>query len=133
VTEGLDPEVTIAVQRTGGSAGSFLVDYETRNGTAATSDYGAASGTLVWPDGDMEQKFISVLIIQDTVNEGTEHFQVALSSSKGALARSGTTVVVYNRTPLTRPTNAALGGGGAFGIELLLLLICCLPIRKLSA
>ncbi len=75
--------VTITVNRTGGS-GAVTVDYATSNGSAtAGSDYTAASGTLSWADGDTAAKTFTVSIINDTLQEGDETVNIALSNATG--------------------------------------------------
>ncbi len=56
VVEGGD--ATITVTRTGGSDGRVTVNYATSNGTAETGDYDAASGTLIFEDGETSKTFL---------------------------------------------------------------------------
>ena len=130
VTEGSGSEAVIAVLRSGGSVGPFLVDYETRTQSATASDYVGGAGTLVWSDGDMAPKLINVRIASDAIIEQAETFQVALSNSTGALAQSIATVVINDDPDPQAPPVYAKGGGGSFGIDLLLLLLCALGPRK---
>ena len=52
--------VAYTVRRTGGKTGQVSVDYETVDGSAeAGSDFVAASGTLTWNDGDVDDKTMS--------------------------------------------------------------------------
>ncbi len=76
--------VTITVSRVAGSAGAATVDYATADGTATTAglDYSAASGTLSFADGETSQSF-DVTILDDSVYEGDETFDVALSNPTG--------------------------------------------------
>ncbi len=71
---------TIDVVRVGGSDGRILVNYATSNGTAvAGEDYAAASGQLIFNDGET-RKTITIPILQDTEVESDETFQVTLSA-----------------------------------------------------
>ncbi len=76
--------VTLAVKRLGGAAGAVSVDYTTADGSArAGYDYTAASGTLVWADGDTADKLIVVDLFNDGVSEGSESFRVVLGNVAG--------------------------------------------------
>ena len=81
---------TINVQRVGGSNGVVMVDYATSNGTAtAGSDYTAASGTLMWGNGDSANKTFNVQITNDGVVESDETISLTLSNPQfGALVGS---------------------------------------------
>ena len=75
--------VTITVNRSGGLASGVGVNYATSNGTAtAGSDYTSTSGTLTFNGGVTSQTF-TVPILQDSLVEGNETFNVALSSATG--------------------------------------------------
>lgn len=81
VTEG--DAVTITVSRTGGSDGEVRVDYATAIGSADSSDFTAASGTLIFADGDATET-ITVQTTSDSVEELTaETFTVVLSNPQG--------------------------------------------------
>jgi hypothetical protein len=98
---------TITVTRSGSSTGAVSVDYATSNGTAAAgSDYTAASGTLSWAPNETAAKTIQVSIVNDTVVEGNETVNIALSNPNGAQI-SGTNPVV-----LTITDNDSAGGNG---------------------
>ena len=76
---------TITVTRTGGSTGAISVTYATSNATGngsatAGSDYTAKTGTLNWQAGDTTAKTFTVAITQDTVVEGPETLNLALSN-----------------------------------------------------
>ena len=73
---------SITIERSG-TVGAVTVDYTTQNGTATSgSDYTASSGTLNWADGE-SSKTITVPIIDDTLAESDETFQVVLSNATG--------------------------------------------------
>ncbi len=75
--------VTVTVNRSGGLASGVGVNYATSNGTAtAGSDYTATSGTLTFNGGETSKTF-TVPITNDSLVEGNERFNVALSSPTG--------------------------------------------------
>ncbi|MBN1510139.1 MAG: DUF4347 domain-containing protein [Sedimentisphaerales bacterium] len=75
--------VTITVDRSGGLASGVGVSYATSNGTAtAGSDYTSASGTLTFNGGETSKTF-TVPILQDSLVEGNETFNVALHNATG--------------------------------------------------
>ncbi len=72
-------EITVTVQRTGGSTGAITVPYNTVDETAVeTSDYVAASGTVEWEDGDTADKTIVIQLVDDVVIESPESLIVEL-------------------------------------------------------
>ena len=74
---------TITVNRVGGTNSTITVDYATSNGTAiAGTDFTTISGTLTFLNGETS-KTISVPIINDTMDEPNETFNVALSNPTG--------------------------------------------------
>jgi serine protease AprX len=78
--------VTVTVIRTGGSDGAVSVDYTTSNGTAtAGNDYVAASGTLIFADGDTSESF-TVTILDDALDEGDEDLTLSLGGATGGAA-----------------------------------------------
>ena len=75
--------VSITVTRTDGSAGAVTVDYASSDGSAtAGSDYIATAGTLDFADGVNSQSF-NVPILDDTLFEGDETFNLNLSNVTG--------------------------------------------------
>lgn len=78
---GANFDLTLTVERTGGT-GAVSVDYATANGTASSgSDYTAASGTLAWEAGDTAPKTITVPILAAATVGQT--FTVTLSNITG--------------------------------------------------
>ena len=76
--------ITVAVSRTGGSAGAISVNYATVDDTAlAGTDYQATSGTLSWADGDTADKTITVPILNRVLASGSTLFLVNLSAPAG--------------------------------------------------
>src|SRR5262249_47424866 len=75
--------ITLTVPRAGGSDGVVSVAYATGGGTAtAGSDYTAASGTLTFANGQTTQT-VTVPILDDTLFEGAETFNITLTSPTG--------------------------------------------------
>ncbi len=78
------------------STSSVTVNYATSNGSAsASSDYGAASGTLTFSPGETS-KPISVEIFGDTTVEGNETFNVTLSGATNATISDGSGLGTIN-------------------------------------
>jgi parallel beta-helix repeat protein len=88
--------VTITVTRTGGSDGAVSATYNTSNGTAvAPGDYITAAGTVSFADGDTTSKTFQVTIVNDTLDEPDETFNVILANpAGGAVLGAVTTEVV---------------------------------------
>lgn len=86
--------VTITVTRTGGTDPA-TVQYATSNGTAtAGADYTATSGTITFAAGQVSTTF-NVPILDDTLVEGNETFNVTLSNpSPGATLGVNSSAVV---------------------------------------
>lgn len=77
------PSITVTVSRTG--TGAVTVDYNTVNISAVAGfDYTETIGTLSWPAGDSSDKTFDVPLIDDTLIEGDQTFQVALSNATGS-------------------------------------------------
>ena len=77
------PNAIISVLRTGDTNGTVSVNYGTSDGTAtAGADYVAQTGTLVFGPGETNKSF-SVTILQDTLVEGNETVNLALSLPGG--------------------------------------------------
>ena len=75
---------TITITRAGGSAGAVGVTFATSNGTAtAPSDYTTVTQTVSFADGDTGNKTVSIPIIDDTLVEGNETVNLALSNPTG--------------------------------------------------
>jgi Calx-beta domain/Cadherin-like beta sandwich domain len=73
--------VDITVVRSGGSSGIVSVDFATSDLTAESgSDYTAASGTLIWGNGDSGNRTVSIPIADDNSVEVLESFTLTLSN-----------------------------------------------------
>ena len=97
----LDFAVTLSRSRTAATT----VDYATGNGTAtAGSDYEAASGTLTFAAGETE-KTVSVAVLDDALDEGSETLTLTLSNpnpSSVRLADAEATGTIENADPLQK-------------------------------
>ncbi len=94
---------TLSVQRIGGSDGTVTVDFSTSDGTATSGlDYAASSGTLTFAGGQTSQSVV-VPIVNDSLFEGDESLQLALSNPTGGATVGGiaaaTLTIEDNETP----------------------------------
>ena len=72
---------TVNVNRVGSTQGAVSYNYALNADTATEgTDFEANSGTISWLDGENTPKTISVTIIDDTDEEASETFNLALSS-----------------------------------------------------
>ena len=79
--------VTLTVTRTG-TAGPVTVAYAVNPGTGtatAAADYLAASGTLTFAAGESTRTITGIGVLNDTVLEGAEFFDVVLGATTGGL------------------------------------------------
>jgi len=99
-TEEGSPEVVINVRRTGGSAGTVSIDYETSNigfhSADPGEDYVHTAGTLTWDDGDASEQQVHVPITASNLAEPAEFFLLNLSNAAGGagLGRTTATLVI---------------------------------------
>jgi hypothetical protein len=78
-------EATITVRRDGDSSAPATVQYAAADGSAsAGADYAATSGLLEFGAGETSRTF-PIAILDDTLNEGTETVQLALSDPSGGV------------------------------------------------
>jgi hypothetical protein len=84
-----------AVKLSGAHTQAVTVVYSTTNGTAtAGSDYQGTNGTITFNPGETN-KTISVAVLADAINEGTETFQAVLSNPTNAtLAKTQATCTI---------------------------------------
>jgi hypothetical protein len=87
--------VNVLVNRSGGASGALTVHYATADDTAwAGSDYGAASGTLTWPDGWSGNRTVSISVTDDDAAEGLESFTLTLSNVSGGAMRNNSSTTI---------------------------------------
>jgi sugar lactone lactonase YvrE len=78
---------TAEVTRTGGSAGLVMADVRSSDGSAALGiDYQPVRETIVFADGDAAAKSVAIQLRDDSVYEGDETVQLALSRPVGGAA-----------------------------------------------
>jgi hypothetical protein len=91
-----NPGFLVSVVRTGGTAGSVTVDYETHDGTAEDGrDYTNTIGTLTF-GSNVLAKTIFVPLIDNAVADGSRFFTLTLSNATG-----GATISITNTATLT--------------------------------
>ena len=101
-TEGTDATMDFVVSLSRKTSGTVTVEYVTVDATAeAGSDYQTQNGTLTFRPGETS-KTISVPIIDDTVDDSGETFEVLLTDPKGAgIDRGFATGTILNTEVLT--------------------------------
>ena len=118
--EGSSAGFTVSV--TGTLAESATVDYATSDGSAlAGEDYGAASGTLTFDDGDPQT--VAVPLLDDAVDEPPETFTLTLSNAAGAtIERAVATGTIEDNDdpPLFSVADATGTEGGTLGFRVTL-------------
>lgn len=86
--------VTITVNRTGGTSGTVGITYATSNGTGKSgSEYTTTTGTLTFNPGDLSKAF-TVPIIDDATIDGSKTFLVTLSVPTGSPSLGTTSIEV---------------------------------------
>ena len=89
VLEGPGAALAFAVTLDRSTSADVQVDYATRDGTAqAGSDYTAASGTLRFAPGETA-KTVTVAVLDDAHDEGSETLTLVLSNPSGAYLADG--------------------------------------------
>ena len=97
-------QATVDVVRTQGSDGQVRVDYTTVADTAtAGQDFTVSTGTLTFADGEVV-KTITVPIIDDSLTESTERFNITIDNVGGGASllvpRTATVTIVDDEVPL---------------------------------
>lgn len=96
VPTGESGDITVTLHRTGGT-GAVSVAYQTREDTAtADGDFAAATGKVEWADGDMDDKTITIPLIDDVVIEEPETFTIELGtpSNSGKIDHKSLSVTI---------------------------------------
>ena len=112
--EGPGATIDFPVTLSRAASGEVTVRYATRDGTAKKRrDYRKTSGTLTFAAGETA-KTVSVVILDDAHDEGTETFTLKLSKPKGAAITDGeATGTITNADPLQRDWLARFGRAAA--------------------
>ena len=98
VQEGPNATLAFAVTLSRAPSGTVTVDYATSDGTAtARSDYTATNGTLSFAAGETE-KTVSVPVLDDGHDEGSETLTLTLSNPSGAYLADGSATGTINNT-----------------------------------
>ena len=105
--------IAFAVTLSAASGDAVSVDWATSDGTASSgTDYTAASGTLTFAPGET-RKTVTVTLLDDVHDEGTETFTLTLSNPRPAgtatLADATATGSISNADPLQRDWLARFG------------------------
>ena len=100
VDEAANAVLAFAVTLSRTPSGTVTVDYATADGTAtAGSDYTARSGTLTFAAGETG-KTVSVPVLDDAHDEGSETLTLTLSSPSGAYIEDGVATGTINNSDL---------------------------------
>jgi Leucine-rich repeat (LRR) protein len=96
--------VTLKVSRINGNDGTIFLAYTSTDGSAtAGEDYSAVFNTLTWTDGDASDKTFTVPILDDTIFEGNETFNLTLSNATGGATigdpAKAVVTIIDNDTP----------------------------------
>ena len=93
--------LTVTATRTGGSYGATSMNYGTQTGTAASTRYTPAAGTLSWADGDAASKTFTVSLINDGITEAAQTFTLNLGVPIGGVVPGspGTATVTVSTSP----------------------------------
>ena len=75
--------VTVSVARSGGAKGAVSVDYILFAGSADSTDFAPATGSLAWSDGDESVRIIEMPLLRDESTEHTERAFVRLGNPVG--------------------------------------------------
>jgi hypothetical protein len=98
VPSGESGDITITLHRTNGS-GPVSVTYSTKDDSAtAETDYVAASGKVEWADDDMEDKTITIPIVDDVTIEEVESMSIELGdpSNNGKIDKNAFTADIID-------------------------------------
>jgi len=97
-----DGGLTISVVRTGGNDGRVTVNYQLNSETAIIgSDFEAASGQLVFENGDSTPKSFFATVLADDQNDGAQTFTATLFSPTGgaSIGNGFARITINDSTP----------------------------------
>ena len=115
--EGPDSMLTFSVTLDPVPSDTVNVDYATSDGTAtAGQDYTAAGGTLTFSDGEAA-KTVTVTVLDDSHDEGSETLTLTLSNASGARIADGqATGTIVNSDPMPKDWLARFGRTSAMQV-----------------
>ena len=110
VDEGEGATLDFAVTLSRAASAPTSVDYATSDGTTrAGEDYSASSGTLAFAAGETS-KTVSVAVLDDALDEGSETLTLTLSNPSGAkLGDATATGTIHNTDPMPKAWTARFG------------------------
>ena len=89
-------QLSVTVERTGGTTGSVTVQYATSNVTAQSgTNYDSANGTLTFAAGETSKTF-SVSLIDNSDRKGNKTFTLTLSSPTGGAVLGATSSAIVS-------------------------------------
>ncbi len=119
VQEAANATVDFAVTLSRALSETVTVDYATSDGTATVGvDYTSTSGTLTFDAGQTE-KTISVPVLDDAIDEGSETFTLTLSNASGGnayLSDADATGTIENIDPMPKGLLARFGRTAALQV-----------------
>ncbi len=115
-TAGSTPPVTFTIRRVGNLTGQATVNWTTADGTAAAGkDYVAASGQVVFQDGE-SQKTVSVSVIGNSTPEPNRTFRILLATTApGFTSGWGQATIVDDDVGVSVDDGAAAEGDARIG------------------
>jgi hypothetical protein len=113
------PTVTFTLQRVGNLSGQAIVNWTTADGTAtAGTDYLAASGPLVFPDG-VAQQTVTVTVIGNNTPQPNRTFQLLLTTSTpGYAVGMGQATIIDDDVGVSVADSTATEGDARIGQSL---------------
>lgn len=105
-----DEVAVITLRRSGGSDGTVSATVTATTGTADTSDFTGSSFNASWGSGQSGPRTISIPIVNDTDDEGSESFSVELTSVSGGAgigATSSAVVTILDNDGTEPPSSTA--------------------------
>jgi uncharacterized delta-60 repeat protein len=104
--------IRLPVVRSNGSEGEVSVQVRLNRGSAtANSDFEAITESLTWADGDTSAKWVEVRIIDDSLGEAGERFDIQIDNpTGGATIASGSRQNVF-----IQDNDGGVSGGGGDG------------------
>ena len=105
-----DPETSVEVRRTDGTAGTVSARVDTSDGSAtAGDDYSAVSTTVTFGDGQGGTTSVAIPLLDDSSPEGNETINVALSDPTGGASLSNPTAATVTIVDDDLPAGPCVG------------------------